>query len=92
LDNIQRDPSCSVSVAIRFHRNLRHYLRIFDPTILVQIAPRTTTTVTQTGVGLEAAIAVVCSWQRNRFHHLGHGDGILSWINVKCFALATQPD
>jgi hypothetical protein len=34
--------------------------------IIAQIANQAAHTVTQTGIGLGSAIAVVCSWQRNR--------------------------
>jgi hypothetical protein len=34
--------------------------------IVDQISNQTTPTVTQTGIGLGSAVAVVCSWQRNR--------------------------
>jgi len=34
--------------------------------MFAQIASQTTNMVSQTGIGLGSAIAVVCSWQRNR--------------------------
>ena len=56
--------------------------------IIAQIA----TTATQTGIGLGSAIAVVCSWQRNRSILWAILAGILSWFYVIYFALTLQPD
>ena len=60
--------------------------------ILAQIANQATTTVTQTGIGLGSAIAVVCSWQRNRSILWAILAGILSWFYVIYFAMTRQPD
>jgi len=60
--------------------------------IIAQIASQTTHTVTQSGIGLGAAIAVVCSWQRNRSILWAILAGILSWIYVIYFALTRRPD
>ncbi len=60
--------------------------------ILAQIAQQTTTTVTQSGIGLGSAIAVVCSWQRNRSILWAMVAGILSWFYVIYFAMTRQPD
>lgn len=60
--------------------------------ILAQIADQAATTVTQTGIGLGAAIAVVCSWQRNRSILWAILAGILSWIYVIYFAATRLPD
>lgn len=60
--------------------------------ILAQLVTQTTNTVAQTGIGLGAAIAVVCSWQRNRSILWAILAGILSWIYVIYFALTRQPD
>jgi hypothetical protein len=60
--------------------------------ILAQIANQTTTTVTQTGIGLGSAIAVVCSWHRNRSILWAILAGLLSWIYVIYFALTRQPN
>lgn len=48
--------------------------------------------VTQTGIGLGSAIAVVCSWQRNRSILWAAIAGLLSWAYVVYFAMTRQPD
>jgi len=53
---------------------------------------QTTHTVTQSGIGLGAAIAVVCSWQRNRSILWAILAGVLSWIYVLYFALTRRAD
>ena len=60
--------------------------------ILAEIANQATTTVTQTGIGLGSAIAVVCSLQRNRSSLWAILAGILSWFYVIYFAVTRQPD
>ena len=60
--------------------------------ILAQITNQTTHTVTQTGIGLGAAIAVVCSWQRNRSILWAILAGILSWFYVIYFAFTRTPE
>jgi len=60
--------------------------------ILAQIANQTTQTVTQTGIGLGSAIAVVCSWQRNRSILWAILAGIFSWFYVIYFALTRRGD
>jgi hypothetical protein len=60
--------------------------------LLAQILNHTTTTVTQTGIGLGSVIAVVCSWQRNRSILWAILAGILSWFYVIYFALTRLPD
>jgi hypothetical protein len=55
--------------------------------LIAQIANQTTQTVTQTGIGLGAAIAVVCSWERNRSILWAILAGIFSWFYVIYFAL-----
>jgi hypothetical protein len=47
-------------------------------------------TVTQTGIGLGSAIAVVCSWQRNRSILWAILAGILGWFYVIYFALTRR--
>jgi hypothetical protein len=49
-------------------------------------------TATQTGIGLGSAIAVVCSWQRNRSILWAILAGILSWIYVIYFAITRESD
>ena len=60
--------------------------------IIAEIVSYTTQTVTQTGIGLGAAIAVVCSWQRNRSILWAILAGILSWFYVIYFALTRGAD
>lgn len=60
--------------------------------IIAQIANQTTTSITQTGIGLGSAIAVVCSWQRNRSILWAILVGILSWLYVIYFALTRKAD
>ena len=52
----------------------------------------TTQTVTQTGIGIGSAIAIVCSWQRNRSILLAILAGIFSWLYVIWFAATRTPD
>ncbi len=49
-------------------------------------------TITQTGVGLGAVIAVVCSWQRNRSILWAILAGFLNWLYVLYFALTRRND
>jgi len=44
------------------------------------------------GIGLGSAVAVVCSWQRNRSILWAILAGILSWFYVVYFALTRKPD
>ncbi|GDY22833.1 hypothetical protein LBMAG56_41800 [Verrucomicrobiota bacterium] len=60
--------------------------------LLAQISAQTTQAVAQTGIGLGSAIAVVCSWQRNRSIVWAILAGILSWLYVVYFALTRKPD
>ncbi len=60
--------------------------------IIGQIVSQTTHTVTQTGIGLGSAVAVVCSWQRNRSILWAILAGILSWFYVIYFAMTRQAD
>ncbi|MCX6902398.1 MAG: hypothetical protein NTW03_02725 [Verrucomicrobia bacterium] len=58
--------------------------------IIAQIANQTTNTVAQTGIGLGAAIAVVCSWHRNRSILWAILAGILPWLYVIYFAVTRR--
>ncbi len=60
--------------------------------IIPLIAHEVTHTATQTGIGLGSAIAIVCSWQRNRSILWALLAGIISWIYVIYFALTRQAD
>ena len=53
---------------------------------------RQTISVPQTGIGIGAAIAIVCSWQRNRSILWAILAGILSWFYVVYFAMTRRPD
>lgn len=44
----------------------------------------------QTGIGLGSAVAVVCSWDRNRSILWAVLAGILSWVYVVYFALSRE--
>jgi len=46
----------------------------------------------QTGIGIGSAIAIVCSWQRNRSILWAILAGILSWFYVIYFAITRKPD
>jgi hypothetical protein len=59
--------------------------------MLAQIATQTHT-VTQTGIGIGSAIAIVCSWQRHRSILWAILAGILSWLYVIYFAATRRPD
>jgi hypothetical protein len=60
--------------------------------IIAQIANQTSNTVVETGIGLGSAIAIVCSWQRNRSILWAILAGILSWIYVIYFAVTRRVD
>jgi hypothetical protein len=74
----------------------RRYRSLFsfgnNSMIIAQIVNQTTNTVAQTGIGLGAAIAVVCSWQRNRSILWAILAGILSWLYVIYFALTRRAE
>lgn len=46
---------------------------------------------TQTGLGLGSAIAVVCSWERNRSILLAAVSGFFGWLYVIYFAITRRP-
>ncbi len=60
--------------------------------LIAQIIDQTTHTVTQTGIGFGSAIAIVCSWQRNRSILWAILAGILSWFYVIYFAMTRRDD
>jgi hypothetical protein len=62
-----------------------------EDSLIADIATQGTQTVTQTG-SLRSAIAVVCSWERNRSILWAIIHGTLSWFYVIYFALTRQPD
>ena len=59
--------------------------------LLAQITNQTGQVI-QTGIGIGAVIAVVCSWQRNRSILWAILAGIFSWLYVLYFALTRRPD
>jgi hypothetical protein len=54
-------------------------------------AAGSTTIITQSGIGLGSAIAIVCSWERNKSILLAIIAGILTWFYVIYFALTRHP-
>ena len=60
--------------------------------IIAQIGHQTTQAVTETGIGLGSAIAVVCSWHRNRSILWAILAGIFSWFYVIYFAMTRRAD
>ena len=59
--------------------------------LLAHITEQTTQAVTQTGIGLGSAIAIVCSWERNRSILWALLAGFLTWFYVIYFALTRKP-
>ena len=55
--------------------------------IFAQIVGHATSDYAQSGIGLGAAIAVVCSWQRNRSIMWAILAGLFSWLYVIYFAM-----
>lgn len=51
-----------------------------------------TNSIAQTGIGIGAALAIVCSWQRNRSILWGILAGVLSWFYVIYFAATRGPE
>ena len=60
--------------------------------IIAEIATQTTQAVTQSGIGLGSALAMICSWQRNRSILWAILAGILSWFYVIYFAITRMPE
>lgn len=48
--------------------------------------------VAEHGITLGSAIAVVCSWQRNKSIFWAVVAGVFSWFYVLYFAISRQPD
>jgi hypothetical protein len=48
--------------------------------------------VTTSGIGLGSAVAIVCSWQRNRSILLAILAGLLSWLYIIWFAATRRDD
>jgi hypothetical protein len=47
---------------------------------------------TQTGISMGAALAIVCSWHRNRSILWAILAGFFSWLYVIYFAITRNPD
>ena len=58
--------------------------------LFAHLVHETTHTVTQSGIGLGAALAVVCSWDRNRSILWAILAGMFSWLYVIYFALTRE--
>jgi hypothetical protein len=59
------------------------------PIILAEV---TQTVYVSNGIGIGSALAIVCSWQRNRSILWGILAGIFGWFYVIYFALTRRPD
>jgi hypothetical protein len=59
------------------------------PIILGEVA---NTVYVSNGIGIGSALAIVCSWQRNRSILLAILAGIFSWFYVIYFALTRHAD
>jgi hypothetical protein len=60
--------------------------------MLLADAAESVTVVTRSGIGVGSALAIVCSWQRNRSILWAILAGILSWFYVIYFAITRRPD
>ena len=60
--------------------------------MIAQVTSEAAHTATQTGIGLGSAIAIVCSWQRNRSTLWAILADIFSWFYVIYFAASRRPD
>lgn len=59
---------------------------------VAELTERTTETITQSGISMGAALAIVCSWQRNRSILWAILAGLFSWFYVIYFALTRRDD
>lgn len=82
---MQRPRCCPGSGAFRSAAKNRSPLMLLAEITHVQ-------TVAQNGIGIGSAIAIVCSWHRNRSILFALVAGILSWVYVIYFALTRRPD
>jgi hypothetical protein len=62
------------------------------PIVIAEIAETTHTVYVSNGIGIGSALAIVCSWQRNRSILWGILAGIFGWFYVVYFALTRHPD
>ena len=58
--------------------------------VLAQVSSQVQTTVTQSGIGIGSAVAIVLSWHRNKSILLAIIHGVLSWLYVIYFALTRR--
>jgi hypothetical protein len=58
----------------------------------ISLAEVTNTVYVSNGIGIGSALAIVCSWQRNRSILLAILAGIFWWFYVIYFALTRRPD
>ena len=58
--------------------------------ILAQVSSQVQTAVTQSGIGIGSAVAIVLSWHRNKSILFAIIHGILSWLYVIYFALTRR--
>ena len=56
------------------------------------VSETTTTIVTSSGISLGTALAIVCSWERNKSILWALIAGIFSWLYVLYFAISRKPD
>ena len=56
------------------------------------VSATTTTIVTSSGISLGTALAIVCSWERNKSILWALIAGIFSWLYVLYFAISRKPD
>ena len=60
--------------------------------LLADMVNEAVDTVTRNGITLGSALAIVCSWHRNRSILLAILAGIFSWFYVIWFALTREPN
>jgi hypothetical protein len=60
--------------------------------LLAQITTQAAQPVYETGIGIGSALAIVCSWHRNRSLLWAILAAIFSWFYVIYFAMTRRPD
>ena len=68
-----------------FHTQIQNFM------ILAHLVAQAQT-VAETGIGIGSAIAIVCSWERNRSILWAILAGLFSWLYVIYFATTRRPD
>lgn len=56
------------------------------------VSKTTSTIVTSSGISLGTALAIVCSWERNKSILWALIAGIFSWLYVLYFAISRRPN